>query len=232
MAELTLILLTLFVLIAGTMVPLQGQTDPADDQRPAIARNSWSKGAAMPKALKFVMTGVIGGKVYVVGGVTNTAVVSENLVYNPLTNRWSSEAALPVATCDAASAVVKNVFYVFGGSTDGKTVTNAVWAYNPTTNKWSAKSPMPTARASAGAAVDNNIIFVIGGTDATNRFNTVESYNPVTDSWSKEASLIVGKSDLQLGCSEPRLWPPTDSAPLETPETMKGTTHPPTRGNR
>jgi N-acetylneuraminic acid mutarotase len=115
------------------------------------------------------MTGVIGGKVYVVGGVTNTAVVTENLVYKPFTNSWSSKAALPVATCDAASRVVKNVLYVFGGSTDGKTVTNAVWTYNPTTNKWSAKSPMPTARASAGAAVDNNIIFVIGGTDGTNR---------------------------------------------------------------
>jgi hypothetical protein len=75
MGELTLLVLTLFVFTAGTIVLLQGQTDPRDAQRSAVARNSWSKGAAMPKALKFVMTGVIGGKVYV----------------------------LPVATCDAAS---------------------------------------------------------------------------------------------------------------------------------
>jgi N-acetylneuraminic acid mutarotase len=85
----------------------------------------------MPTALKFAMTGVIGGNVYVVGGVTNTAVVTKNQVYNPVTNTWSSKTTLPVAACDAASAVVKNVLYVLGGSTDGVTVINAVWAYNP-----------------------------------------------------------------------------------------------------
>jgi N-acetylneuraminic acid mutarotase len=134
----TLIMLTLFIFTSGTTVPLQAQADPVNAKVPPVTHNSWSKGTAMPKALKFVMTGVLGGKVYVVGGVTNTAVVTNNQVYNPVTNTWSRKAALPEATCDAASAVVKNVLYVFGGSTDGKTVTNAVWAYNPTTNKWSA----------------------------------------------------------------------------------------------
>lgn len=183
----------------GITVPLQAQTDPADAEVPAVTHNSWSKGTAMPTALKFTMTGVIGGKVYVVGGVTNTAVVSKNQVYNPVTNTWSSKAALPLATCDAASAVVKNVLYVFGGSNDGVTVTNAVWAYNPVTNKWSAKSPMPTARASVGAAVENNIIYIIGGTDGHTRFNTVEGYNPATDTWTEEAPLIVGKSEPSVG---------------------------------
>jgi hypothetical protein len=46
MRELTLVVLTLFVFTAGTIVLLLGQTDPRDAQRSAVARNSWSKGAA------------------------------------------------------------------------------------------------------------------------------------------------------------------------------------------
>jgi hypothetical protein len=198
MAARTLIVLTLFLFTAGTTVPLQART-PAGAKVPAVRHNSWGRGAAMPMALKFTMTGVVGGKVYVVGGATDTAVVTKNLVYNPVKNTWSSKAALPVATCDAASAVVKNVLYMFGGSNDGVTVTSAVWAYNPATNKWSAKSPMPTARASVGAAVKNNIIYLIGGTDGHSRFNTVESYNPATDTWIEEAPLLVGKSEPSVG---------------------------------
>jgi N-acetylneuraminic acid mutarotase len=107
MAALTLIL---FIFTAGSMVPLQAQADPDDAKVPAVTHNAWSKGTAMPTALKFTMTGVVGGKVYVVGGVTDTAVVTKNQVYNPVTNTWSSKAALPVATCDGASAVLKNVY--------------------------------------------------------------------------------------------------------------------------
>lgn len=199
-AELMLIVFSLF--ITGRSVLLQAQTGPADSQPPAVRHNSWGKGPAMPTAVKFPMTGVIGSDIYVVGGVTNTTVVAKNQVYDPVTNEWSGKAPLPQATCDAASAVVKNVLYVFGGSNDGVTVTNAVWAYNPTTNKWSARSSMPTPRASVGATVENNRIYVIGGTDGHIRFNTVESYDPGTDTWREEAPLAVGKSEPSVGLVE------------------------------
>lgn len=195
---LALRVLSLFILTGATVL-LQAQTDAADSQAPAVRHNSWSERAAMPTALKFATTGVIGADIYVVGGVTNTAVVAKNQVYNPVTNKWSTKAPLPLATFDAASAVVNNGLYVFGGSNDGVTVTDAVWAYNPATNKWSAKSPMPMARASAGATVENSIIYVIGGADGTNLFTTVESYNPATDTWDEEASLTVGKSEPSVG---------------------------------
>ena len=90
--------LTVLALTAGISVPLQADSDNV--QTSLISHNSWSKGAPMPKTLKFAMTGVIGGKVYVVGGATNTAVVTNNQVYNPVTNTWRSKAALPVATAD------------------------------------------------------------------------------------------------------------------------------------
>jgi N-acetylneuraminic acid mutarotase len=168
---------------------------------PAFAQthNFWTSGAAMPTSLKYPMAGAIKGKIYVVGGITGSAVVADNQVYIPASNTWTSAAAIPAATEDGATAVLNNVLYVFGGSNDGKTVTNAVWAYTPATNKWSPKAAMPTARASAAAAVQNGKIYVIGGTDGQNRLTAVESYNPTNDSWTIEAPLPVGKSEPAAG---------------------------------
>ncbi len=108
---------------------------PSHAQVPAVTHNTWSSGAAMPVALKWPFTGVISNQIYVVAGVTDSAVADNNQVYNPATNTWSMAASLPVATFDGASAVVGNILYVISGSQDGTFPTNAVWAFNPKTNK-------------------------------------------------------------------------------------------------
>jgi large repetitive protein len=171
---------------------------------PAAAQthNFWTSGAAVPTPVQFPMTGVISGLIYVVGGYDGTGIITDNKIYNPVTNTWSTGAPLPVATAFGASAVVKNVLYIFGGYVSGNSSsTAAVWAYNPKTNKWSSKSPMPTARGSNAAAVENNIIYVVGGNTDINhlRLTTVESYNPATDTWTEETPLLVGKSEPSVG---------------------------------
>lgn len=175
-----------------------GMASVAVAQTPAVTHNTWSSGVAMPVALRWPMTGVIKGQIYVVGGVTDTGVVANNQIYNPVTNIWSTGAAIPVATMDGGSAVVKNILYVFGGTPDGSTWLNTVWAYSPKTNTWTSKAAMPTARASVGLAVEKDIIYVVGGYNG-DRLNTVESYNPATDAWTEEAPLLAGKSNLTVG---------------------------------
>jgi len=201
MRRISILMLMLFTLFALAAWPQAGaQSESPAEPVPAVTHNTWSSGAAMPTALKFPMAGAIKGQIYVVGGVTDTAVVASNQIYNPLANTWSTGAEIPVTTFDGAAAVVKNVLYIFGGNTDGVTLTNAVWAYNPKKNEWSAKTAMPTTRESAAAAVEKNVIYVIGGVDQhQNRLNTVESYNPVTDTWTEEAPLLVGKSEPSAG---------------------------------
>jgi uncharacterized repeat protein (TIGR03803 family) len=165
-----------------------------------IVHNSWSSAAVMPTALQFPGTGVISGKVYVVGGVTNTAIVGNNQVYNPATNTWTSAAAMPTPVFGPASAVVGGILYVIGGyDTTGSTATDIVQAYNPTTKTWSTKTAMPTARGSAAAVVDGTAIYVIGGNGTTLRLDTVEKFVPSTDTWTEEAPLLVGKSEPSAG---------------------------------
>jgi uncharacterized repeat protein (TIGR03803 family) len=165
-----------------------------------IVHNSWSSGAVLPTALQAPATGVIGGKVYVVGGATNSAIVAINQIYNPKTNTWTTGASMPTARFAAAGAVVNGILYVIGGNPNGTSQLNVVEAYDPTTDKWTTKSPMPTARDSMGAAVEGGIIYVVGGYNNTDdRLTTVESYNPVTDKWAEESPLLVGKSEPAVG---------------------------------
>ncbi len=169
-------------------------------QAPAVNHNTWTSGAAMPVALNWPATGVIGSKIYVVGGYTGGPASADNQIYNAATNTWSTGAPIPDATGQATAAVVKNILYVFGGSNNGcGAVFNTVWAYSPKTNSWSAKTAMPTARCSATAVVDkSNIIHVIGGFNGS-RLTTVEAYDPATDSWTEEAGLRLGKSEISAG---------------------------------
>jgi N-acetylneuraminic acid mutarotase len=159
-----------------------------------IVHDSWNSGAAMPTALDGPAVGVIKGKVYVVGGGTNSGTVAINQIYNPSTNKWTTGASMPTARFSTAYAVVNNILYVIGGTADGSTPLSVVQAYNPKTNTWSTKAPMPTATASASAVVKSGIVYVIGGYANGGRTVNVESYNPATNTWTDLAPLPLGKS--------------------------------------
>jgi N-acetylneuraminic acid mutarotase len=175
---------------AQTLIELQQDETPST----AVAHNTWTSGAAMPTALHCPATGVISGRVYLVGGATNSAVVNVSQIYNPKTNKWAKGVSMPTPRFCPASAVVNNILYVIGGNS-GTTQLNVVEAYDPTTETWSSVTPMPTARDSITAAVKDGIIYVIGGYNGSSgRLNTVESYNPATDLWTEEAPLLVAKS--------------------------------------
>lgn len=125
--------------------------------------NSWTTGANMPTAVQCPATGVIGGTVYVVSGLSSSAQVTLNQIYDPTANIWTMGAPVPTARVCPAGAVVSNIFYVIGGKLNGNQL-KVVEAYDPATDTWSTNySPMPTARDSLKAVANNGIIYVIGG---------------------------------------------------------------------
>ena len=178
-----------------------GAASFAQEQAPAVNHNTWTSGAPIPTAVVSPAgTGVVKGKIYVVGGQDSSGnAIADTQIYDPVANTWTAGVSLPTPTENGSAAVVKNILYLFGGYT-GTEYTNAVWAFNPKTHTWTTKSPMPTLRASTGAvATKTGIIYVIGGEMNGNRLNTVESYDPATDTWTEEAPLLVGKSEASVG---------------------------------
>jgi len=172
-----------------TLTPLLAQTP-----------NSWSLGAPMPTARNNPFIGVVGNKIYVVGGQT-TGFTSLNVteIYDTAANSWSTGAPMPTAREVGASAVVGSVLYAIGGIGSGGPLA-VVEAYDTATDSWSAKAPMPSAIDSMYAIAAGNIIYVVGGFNpGGGRLTTVMSYNPASNVWSTLSPLALGKSNSALG---------------------------------
>ena len=73
----------------------------------------------MPSARGEATAGVIGGKLYVVGGLLETGesktVLGSMVIYDPLTDSWTTGPAMPIVRAEAAGGVINGLLYVVGG---------------------------------------------------------------------------------------------------------------------
>ena len=130
----------------------------------------------------------IGGKLYVVGGISdgNFTVNGDLDVYDPVTNSWSSLAPMPNPRLLVAVTALNGKLYVFGGRTGGlnSTVVADVDVYDPATNTWSAGVPMPLARESAAVArvqpaPGTAFAYVMGGADLFQVLTANQGFDPI-----------------------------------------------------
>lgn len=167
--------------------------DPAADQ--------WSAGADIPLAVGSATSVLIGGKVYLAGGVLGNDSTDAAFVYDVASDQWSTIATLPREINHAASATDGTKFYIFTGRDGGNQESNGfntVQIYDPATNTWESSddlgsplAPVPEARGGMGRAVYlNGEFYVIGGetkdspaADANNVYDRVDIYNPATNTW-------------------------------------------------
>lgn len=133
-------------------------------------------------------TGVINGKIYVVGGYRDGVSVADLSLYDPQTNTWDHTLPpLPEARDHLVGAAVGGVVYAISGRTGGISgIRGRVDAYDPTSNQWTGRAPIPTPRGGMAAGVVDGQIIVVGGegSDAPSGvFAEVESYDPVGNTW-------------------------------------------------
>lgn len=157
--------------------------------------DAWSPVASMPEGTLrgASATGVLGGKVWVVGGFRGVA-VSDVSAYDPATDQWEALPALPEVADHIVGGVVGEVFYAIGGR--DRTISShraSAWAYDPRVGAWEARAPMPTSRGGHAAAVWEGLIYVLGGEGnpehASGVFDQNEVYDPATDTWAARAAL-------------------------------------------
>ena len=134
----------------------------------------WSRLEDAPTARNSAAVGVIGGKVYVVGGrqalrqpdgslrQVNVATLE---VFDPVSGRWETRAPMPQAQGGLAAAVHGGRLYAFGGEpwVPEQKVFAESWVYDPGADRWSAAPPLPTPRHGLGAAAIGDRIHVFGG---------------------------------------------------------------------
>lgn len=174
------------------------------------AGGTWTDGAPAPLHRSEVAAGVIGGKIFLLGGfeapgpndVLTLAVSRAVEQYDPIWNGWTAKAPLPARLHHTAVAVVDRQLFVIGGFTQsGVSVWQPVasmYRYDVATDTWTERQPMPTARGALGVAVVDGKIIAIGGYDGSGNPAAVESYDPATDTWSTLASLPTPRDHLAV----------------------------------
>ena len=187
-------------------------------QNPASGAGMWQTMASAPTKRTEVVGAAVGGKVYVVGGFTessfsnlmNLAVSDAVEEYDPSTNRWATKGPLPIGLHHAGAASVGDRLYIIGGFTKSlfsvwQPVAN-VYMYNPETDSWAERAPMPTKRGALAVAQLGGKLFAIGGYDGTGNSGAVEVYDPATDSWSAKASLPTSRDHLAAAAVGMRIY--------------------------
>lgn len=137
------------------------------------ATNSWRARTPMPTPRNHSGIGVVGGKIYVIGGRTGAAFIgvgaNSDIVeeYDPVTDAWGPiKARMPTPRSAVAYATYKDRIYIAGGEFQDERLMAAFWvveAYHPATNSWTTLPRMSVPRHGlAGAAIGNRLHFVTG----------------------------------------------------------------------
>lgn len=169
--------------------------DPATDR--------WTAKTPLPVGLHHVGLGVIGGRLYVVGGYKQSGLsawrpVATVYAYDPVTDAWTERAPMPTARGALAVAVHDGKLYAIGGY-DGEANSAAVEVYDPVKNVWVSRARLPTPRDHLAAATASGKVYAIGGRrngDYQRNLAVVEAYDPAADRWARVADLPTARSGL------------------------------------
>ena len=143
---------------------------------------SWASGAAKPTAVTDAQAVLIGGRIYVPGGLgVDGRPVTALDIYNPRNDTWDKGADLPEPRSGHALVALDGRLFLFGGW-DGSAYRAEVFEYTPEDDSWRALSTMPTARGHAAAAVVAGRVFLIGGTAGDGPLDINEVFTPEAES--------------------------------------------------
>ena len=202
----------LLVLVATLAIPA---TLPAQEVSP---EGTWQTLTPAPVRRTEVAAVAVGGKIYVVGGLTEPPLgqlmnpVVSDLVeeYDPATDVWTKKAPMPRPLHHVGIATVGQDLYVLGGFTSS--LLN-IWKpsaqgfrYNPTTNVWAEIPSMPTPRGALAAIEYGGKLYAIGGFDGSANSPAVEVFDPSSNSWSQRTPLPTPRDHHTAAVSRSRIF--------------------------
>jgi N-acetylneuraminic acid mutarotase len=169
--------------------------DPSTDR--------WTIKAPMPMGLHHVGIGVTGGRLYVIGGYSQSVLsvwhpVATVYEYDPAMDTWAERA--PMLTPRGALSVTEHEgkLYAIGGY-DRKANSAAVEVYDPARNTWASRASLPTPRDHLATATVSGKVYAIGGRlngDYRRNLSVAEVYDPITDRWALAADLPTARSGI------------------------------------
>lgn len=158
-----------------------------------VDANTWSTVAPLPdRVYRTNGAGVIGGKVYVSGGLTIRRIPLTTLyAYDPATNVWTRKSSMPFQTFQGVTGVINNRLYVLtscgAGADCDAALPVAFYRYDPATDSWTTLPSPPVAHEDAVAGFIGGKFYVAGGQNEGGL--RLDVYDPGTNHWSAGAPL-------------------------------------------
>jgi N-acetylneuraminic acid mutarotase len=147
-------------------------------------RNRWAQLPDMPTARAALAVGVVGGRLYAVGGSngqTQTAVLE---IYDIAKRHWSRGPSFSVPREHLGGATARGRFYAVAGR-NGNGNLAIVEGYDPRTRKWTRLPDIPKERGGNGAAKLGDGIVGIGGEEGGGTIGEVDRYDFSTRKWER-----------------------------------------------
>jgi N-acetylneuraminic acid mutarotase len=141
-------------------------------------KDSWRSGALLPSGTMWPLysaIGVVGGKIYKLGGGIWTKPFDTAYAYDVTGDTWSPLKSLPVKNHGPAGAVVDGKVYIIGGIVELLT-TPKVWIYDPAKDSYASGPPLPISVSYSSAVTVNKCIYLISGHDSVNKDRTAKLF--------------------------------------------------------
>ena len=177
--------------------------------------SAWKTMAPMPTARRNMAVGVMGGKLYAVGGDSDEEHSLDTVeVYDPATNTWARVAPMPTARSNLAAGVVGGKLYAVGGFNMYSGSMHDFEVYDPATDTWEKISVpgYPTERGYLAVGVVGGELYAVGGyLDRKNggdreSLDLVQMYDPARNTWVGVASMTTARYRLVAGVVDGKLY--------------------------
>ena len=181
-----------------------------DNVNPAVAsEDSWTSKAPMHVARSGLGVAVVNGKVYAIGGSTESGTnvnlggfVGTNEEYDPETDIWTYKKPMPTPRSYFSIASYEGKIYCIGGITGYNKsageflMTKVNEVYDSATGTWLEKASLSSARYSAIATTVGSRIFLFGGRPD---LRLSEVYDIETDSWTTLSPIPISVTGYTSG---------------------------------
>lgn len=158
----------------------------------------WEAGAPMLERKAAFATVVVGGQIYLLGGIRDGLRLSSVDVFDAESSSWSMLPNMPTARDHLVAGLLGGGLIAVGGrATDTQLELTTVEVFDLATQTWRILPPLPTGRSGSAAAVFGSRFYVFGGeynrSAPSGVFATTEFFDLVDGQWHTGLAMEIPK---------------------------------------
>lgn len=154
----------------------------------------WTAHPALPYAQRASAAISFEGRIFVIGGVTNSGVTGSAWRYDPSNQTWAPLSAKPTPVQDIGAVVLNGKIYIPGGRLADGSITDKLEVFDPALGAWSERRPLPAPRSAYAIAAIDGRLYLFGGWDGSKFCDDVFAYDPVSDTWDRRPSMPTARA--------------------------------------